>query len=76
MNPVAPVPPQKNLPPETERRVAEIYARLAQIDHESVRPLRAIMRGLGSEKDISRMASLETEADELRAELGKLKPVS
>ena len=53
-------------------RIAAIHTRLKQIDHESVRPLRAITRGVGTEHDISKMASLETEADELRAELCEL----
>lgn len=49
-------------------RVAEIDARLKEIDIESVRPLRAISNGNQTQFDIDKLAALDTEAATLRAE--------
>jgi hypothetical protein len=54
------------------QRQIEILARLSQIDSESVRPLRAIANGDGTDFDRDKLTSLDTEADSLRAELSEL----
>ena len=56
---------------QTQRR-AEIMARLAAIDVDSVRPLRAIAKGDASDFDRDKLAALDSEAAGLRAELAGL----
>lgn len=53
-------------------RALEIHARLAQIDSESVRPLRAINAGTQTQFDTDRLAELDAEAEQLRQELASL----
>lgn len=53
-------------------RTAEIYARLAAIDAEAIRPLRAIAAGTATTIDRGKIAALETEAAELRCELAEM----
>lgn len=63
-----PVPPsQAEL--DAARR-AEIIARFARIDADSVRPLRAMSRNEATEDDVNKLAALDVEADALRVELG------
>ena len=50
-------------------RIAVIKARLDQIDIESIRALRAKAVGQGKVADDTKLTSLDTEADALRAEL-------
>ena len=57
---------------ENERRAQEIKQRLAEIDTESIRPLRATVDGSASEFDTQKLAALEQEATELRIELASL----
>lgn len=57
---------------EREKRVQEIKQRLAEIDTEAVRPLRAIVGGVGTEFDENKLALLEAEASTLRIELTNL----
>ena len=57
---------------ENERRVQEIKQRLSEIDTESVRPLRATVDGSATEFDTQKLATLEAEAQNLRAELNTL----
>jgi hypothetical protein len=60
-------------PEETARlRKAEILARLAAIDLASIRPLRAVADGNATSFDTGKLASLDAEAAELRAELAGL----
>lgn len=54
------------------QRKAEIFARLSAIDLETVRPLRAVTAGAGTEYDTNKLAALEAEAKELRDELATL----
>lgn len=54
---------------EREKRVQEIKQRLAEIDTEAVRPLRAIVGGVGTEFDTTKLDALEAEAKALRIEL-------
>ena len=54
------------------QRRAEILSRLSAIDLETVRPLRAVTAGAGTEYDTTKLAALEVEAKELRDELAKL----
>lgn len=66
----APVPPT---PDElASQRRAEIIARFTQIDVDSIRPLRAIAQGEATEADKEKLAALDAEAEELRAELAAL----
>ena len=53
-------------------RTAEIYTRLAAIDAEAIRPLRAIAAGTATTIDRGKIAALETEAAELRHELAEM----
>ena len=46
--------------------------RLAQLDQESIRPLRAIADGSAGAYEHSKLASLEAEAADLRTELAGL----
>ena len=58
--------------PTAEQRLAEIAARLTEIDLTSVRPLRAIAQGAATAYDHEKLAALEAEAEELRAEQAAL----
>ena len=57
---------------ENERRVQEIKQRLAEIDTESIRPLRATVDGSATEFDADKLTALETEAQALRTEMKSL----
>lgn len=50
------------------QRIAEITARLTEIDLASVRALRASVAGTATEDDAAQLAALEAEAAALRAE--------
>jgi hypothetical protein len=52
-----------------EERRADILRRLGEIDQDSIRPLRAIADGQGEDYDRQKLAALDAEAGELRAEL-------
>lgn len=51
---------------------AEISRRFAEIDRERIRPLAAIVAGVGSDEDKSRLKTLEQEAAALRVELAEM----
>ena len=71
--PVAPYePPAADPGAERLQRIAEIDRRLAEIDQESVRPLRAIVGDADTEHDRAKLAELEREAEQLRAERREL----
>lgn len=53
-------------------RSVEIKARLAQIDLDSVRPLRAILANTAAQQDRNKLEALDAEAAILRAELAAL----
>jgi hypothetical protein len=55
---------------EIER--ARIMGRLAEIDRESIRPLRAAAEGAAAEFDHQKLAALESEAAQLRGQLAGL----
>lgn len=57
---------------EGRLRAAEIARRFAAIDRERIRPLAAIAAGTAADEDRSRLAALEQEAAQLRAELAGL----
>ena len=57
---------------ESRLRAAEISRRFAEIDRERIRPLAAIVAGVGTDEDKSRLAVLEQEAAQLRAELAEM----
>jgi hypothetical protein len=67
-----PVPPPPTPEDIAAARRAEILGRLSSIDRESVRPLRAIADGTGTEYDADKLAALDAEAAMLRAELAGL----
>lgn len=52
-----------------ELRRGRILSELDMIDQKAIRPLRAILVGLGTDDDQERLAELERQAEELRAEL-------
>lgn len=54
------------------RTASDVLARLAAIDTESIRPLRAMVAGTATAGDTSKLAALDTEAAALRAELAAL----
>ena len=53
-------------------RRAEIMARLAQIDLDTMRPLRAVLVGSATQYDHDKLAMLDAEAAILRSELVEL----
>ena len=57
---------------ENRLRAAEIARRFSEIDRERIRPLAAIVAGVGTDEDKSRLAALEQEAAQLRAELAEM----
>jgi len=67
-------PPAPPSPAElAEMRRAEIQVELDAIDRQSVRPLRAIAKGVATQEDTAKLAALEARAEELRAEYNALK---
>ena len=46
-----------------------LLAELAAIDTATVRPLRAVLAGTGTDADKERLAELEAKAEEIRAKL-------
>lgn len=65
-------PPEPSPEDQAAQRRARIMARLAEIDAASVRPLRALVRGEAVQADTDKLATLDAEAEELRAELAAL----
>jgi hypothetical protein len=61
----SPPPPPTEAELKAQRR-AEILSRLAALDIESIRPLRAVADDTASDFDRQKLASLETEASGLR----------
>lgn len=57
---------------EGRLRAAAIARRFTEIDRERVRPLAAIVAGVGTDEDKSRLKALEEEAAQLRAELAEM----
>ena len=57
---------------ERRLRAAEIAREFAAIDRERVRPLAAIVAGVGTDEDKSRLKALEEEAAQLRAVLADM----
>jgi hypothetical protein len=60
--------------PGPSARRAEIIERLAQIDTDSVRPLRATFANTATTHDTKKLHALDAEAANLRAELAALAP--
>ena len=54
---------------ENRLRAAKISRRFSEIDRARIRPLAAIVAGVGTAEDKSRLKALEEEAAQLRAEL-------
>lgn len=54
---------------ENRLRAAKISRRFSEIDRARIRPLAAIVAGLGTDEDKSRLKALEEEASQLRAVL-------
>jgi len=71
---LAPPKGPESMTPEEIRhqRLGEISVRLDSIDSASIRPLRAIMDNTATDADRDKLAALEQEAAELRAELAEL----
>jgi hypothetical protein len=59
-----------------EERKAAILARLAEIDLLSIRPLRAVADGSATDFDKQKLAALDSEATEQRAELAEMGDVT
>ena len=57
---------------ENRLRAAKISRRFSEIDRARIRPLAAIVAGVGSDEDKSRLKSLEQEAAALRVELAEM----
>ena len=53
-------------------RAAEIFCVFVEIDCERIRPLAAIVAGVGTDEDKEKLAALEEKAQALRAELAGL----
>ena len=54
---------------ENRLRAAKISRRFSEIDRARIRPLAAIVAGVGTDEDKSRLKALEEEAAQLRAVL-------
>ena len=54
---------------DEQRAARESRLRAAEISRERIRPLAAIVAGVGTDEDKSRLKALEEEAAQLRAEL-------
>lgn len=61
---------------ENRLRAAEISRRFAVIDKTRIRPLAAIVAGVGTDEDKAKLAALEREAEQLRAELAEMEATS
>lgn len=57
---------------ENRLRAAKISRRFSEIDRARIRPLAAIVAGVGTAEDKSRLKKLEEEAAQLRAELADM----
>ena len=57
---------------ENRLRAAKISRRFSEIDRARIRPLAAIVAGVGTDEDKSRLKALEEEAAQLRAELAEM----
>lgn len=64
--------PQESDEEKKAKRRAGIIRELSEIDLKTVRPLRAIQSGAGTQDDIDMLSTLEQQAEELRAELKNL----
>jgi len=53
-------------------KIAKIKMRLNEIDLESIRPLRAVQEGSQDTSDTDKLSALESEAENLRAQLAGL----
>lgn len=58
--------------PIPDPRIEEIKARLAKIDLDTMRPLRAVLVGADTQFDHDKLAALEKESNALRQELHSL----
>ena len=56
---------------EKEAHKKELMAQLDQLDLKAIRSMRAIQAGTSTQADIDKLAELEAQAAEIRAELGK-----
>jgi hypothetical protein len=56
---------------EKQARKQELMAQLDQLDLKAIRSMRAIQAGTSTQADIDKLAELEAQAAEIRAELGK-----
>lgn len=57
---------------ENRLRAAKISRRFSEIDRARIRPLAAIVAGVGTDEDKSRLKALEEEAAQLRAVLADM----
>ena len=57
---------------ENRLRAAKISRRFSEIDRARIRPLAAIVAGVGTAEDKSRLKALEEEAAQLRVELAEM----
>lgn len=57
------------------QRIGDIKKRLAEIDNESIRPLRAKAASISTLEDMDKLVNLEQEAAKLREELKELQGV-
>ena len=55
-----------------EQQVQFLKRQLNELDLQAVRPLRAIAAGTATDEDKSRLAEIESKAEELRAEIAEL----
>lgn len=61
---------------EIESNIARIKRRLAAIDTETIRPIRAKLSGSHTSYDTDKLAALEAEASQLRQELATMEILS
>ena len=54
---------------QNHQKISEVKQQLLELDLQAVRPLRAIAAGTATDKDKSRLAEIEGQAEALRAEI-------
>ena len=57
---------------EKQAQIADLVAQLDAIDLKTVRPLRAIQAGTGTEEDTAKLAVLEEQAESIRTQIHEL----
>lgn len=61
---------------QKQNQINELIQQLDEMDLKTVRPLRAIQSGQGTQEDQQKLNELETQAEEIRKQIQKLKNIN